>query len=39
MHKARSTLAESEPGITVGGWLFKPNLKPVGHQSANWIVL
>merc|ERR1711934_709272 len=33
------TLARSPPGTTVGGWELIPHLKPVGHQSTNWIVL
>merc|ERR1712110_406902 len=33
------TLARSPPGTTVGGWQLIPHLKPVGHQSTNWIVL
>ncbi len=39
IHKARFTLADSPPGIIIGGWLFKPILKPVGHQSTNFIDL
>merc|ERR1719183_679504 len=33
------TLARSPPGTTVGGWELIPHLKPVGHQSTNWMVL
>merc|ERR1719416_246816 len=33
------TLAKSPPGTTVGGWELMPHLKPVGHQSTNWMVL
>merc|ERR1712130_228389 len=33
------TLARSPPGTTVGGWKLIPHLKPVGHQSTNWMVL
>merc|ERR1712086_42085 len=36
---ARCTLARSPPGTTVGGWWLIPHLKPVGHQSTNWMVL
>merc|ERR1719285_716391 len=32
------TFARSPPGTTVGGWELMPHLKPVGHQSTNWIV-
>merc|ERR1712110_465339 len=39
MHTARITLARSPPGTTVGGWQLIPHLKPVGHQSTNWMVL
>merc|ERR1711898_87841 len=35
MQTALMTLARSPPGTTVGGWY----LKPVGHQSTNWMVL
>merc|ERR1712060_424202 len=38
MQQARITLAKSPPGTTVGGWELMPHLKPVGHQSTNWIV-
>merc|ERR1712187_865264 len=38
MHTARWTLARSPPGTTVGGWQLMPHLKPVGHQSTNWMV-
>merc|ERR1711972_571756 len=33
------TFARSPPGTTVGGWELIPHLKPVGHQSTNWMVL
>merc|ERR1712158_148859 len=39
MQTARMTLARSPPGTTVGGWWLIPHLKPVGHQSTNWMVL
>merc|ERR1719231_1348372 len=39
MQTARCTLARSPPGTTVGGWKLIPHLKPVGHQSTNWMVL
>merc|ERR1711988_572940 len=39
MQHARMTLARSPPGTTVGGWWLIPHLKPVGHQSTNWLVL
>merc|ERR550534_1044952 len=39
MQTARWTLAKSPPGTTVGGWQLIPHLKPVGHQSTNWMVL
>merc|ERR1712110_465345 len=39
MHTARCTLARSPPGTTVGGWWLIPTLKPVGHQSTNWMLL
>merc|ERR1719410_2852668 len=32
-------LARSPPGTTVGGWELMPTLKPVGHQSTNWMLL
>merc|ERR1711871_975556 len=38
MQHARWTLARSPPGTTVGGWSLIPHLKPVGHQSTNWMV-
>merc|ERR1711871_734122 len=38
MQHARWTLARSPPGTTVGGWELIPHLKPVGHQSTNWMV-
>merc|ERR1712054_18165 len=38
MQQARCTLAKSPPGTTVGGWELIPHLKPVGHQSTNWMV-
>merc|ERR1711871_854225 len=38
MQHARWTLARSPPGTTVGGWQLMPHLKPVGHQSTNWMV-
>merc|ERR1711924_513749 len=38
MATARITLARSPPGTTVGGWQLMPHLKPVGHQSTNWMV-
>src|ERR1700731_1590134 len=38
MHMLRETLARSPPGICAGGSLQIPSLKPVGHQSTNWIV-
>merc|ERR1719345_711445 len=39
MQQALMTLARSPPGTTVGGWELIPHLKPVGHQSTNWMVL
>merc|ERR1712228_686412 len=39
MQTARGVLARSPPGITVGGWQLMPTLKPVGHQSTNWMLL
>merc|ERR1712151_766760 len=39
MQIALKTLARSPPGTTVGGWELIPTLKPVGHQSTNWMVL
>merc|ERR1739841_83693 len=39
MHTARLILAKSPPGTTVGGWELMPTLKPVGHQSTNWMDL
>jgi hypothetical protein len=38
MHSERETLARSPPGTFAGGSLQMPSLKPVGHQSTNWIV-
>merc|ERR1711977_456398 len=37
IQQARWTLARSPPGTTVGGWQLMPHLKPVGHQSTNWM--
>jgi hypothetical protein len=39
MQSDRETLAVSPPGTSSGGWLQIPSLKPVGHQSTNWMVL
>merc|ERR1740121_580750 len=39
MQHARITFAKSPPGTTVGGWELMSHLKPVGHQSTNWMVL
>merc|ERR1719361_1786367 len=39
MQTALMTLARSPTGTTVGGWQLIPHLKPVGHQSTNWMVL
>jgi len=38
MQRLRETLAVSPPGICEGGSLQTPSLKPVGHQSTNWMV-
>jgi len=38
MQRLRETLAVSPPGMCEGGSLQTPSLKPVGHQSTNWIV-
>ena len=39
IHKALVNSFCSDPGTTVGGSWFNPTLKPVGHQSTNWMVL
>merc|ERR1712014_97189 len=39
MQQALLTLAMSPPGTAVGASLLIPHLKPVGHQSTNWMVL
>jgi len=38
VHRERDALARSPPGTYAGGSLQMPSLKPVGHQSTNWIV-
>merc|ERR1719237_538065 len=38
MQTALLILARSPPGTTVGGWWLMPTLKPVGHQSTNWML-
>jgi hypothetical protein len=38
MQRLRETFAVSPPGMCEGGSLQTPSLKPVGHQSTNWIV-
>jgi hypothetical protein len=38
MHRLRLVLARSPPGTNALGSLQMPSLKPVGHQSTNWIV-
>src|SRR3989338_1072182 len=38
MQQARGTLARSPPATTEGGSWLIPHLKPVGHQSTNWMV-
>lgn len=37
-YTARLTLAKSPLGTFWGGWKQIPILKPVGHQSTNWMV-